>query len=79
MKVQRDVLYLFLCHLEWHQKRNLEAYEELIAALDDRAPDIREVAESLLLRPSPHPQRKKTTTAHGASGRPGWAVARKGG
>ena len=34
---QRDVLYLFACHLEWLTKRNPAAYEELLAALDDHA------------------------------------------
>ena len=59
MKAQRDAVYLFFCHLEWHKKGNLEAYHELVAALDDHDPDIRLVAESLLHLPSPHPQRQK--------------------
>jgi hypothetical protein len=29
----RDTLYLFACHVEWHRKRNLAAYTELLAAL----------------------------------------------
>ena len=78
MKVQRDALYLFLCHLEWHNWGNLVAYKELVAALDDRDPDIREVAESLLHRRSPHPKRQKTTTAHQPSKRP-VGVAQNGG
>jgi hypothetical protein len=32
----RDALYLFACHLEWDTRHNLAAYEELLAALDDR-------------------------------------------
>jgi len=46
----RDPLYLFACHLEWHHKRNLAAYQELLAALDDVDCDIRAVAEALLHR-----------------------------
>jgi hypothetical protein len=49
----RDPLYLFLCHLEWHTRRNLGAYQELIAALDDNDYSIRMVAEVLLHRISP--------------------------
>ncbi len=48
----RDALYLFACHLEWRTKRNLAAYQELLAALDDHDCDIRCVAESLLQRSS---------------------------
>ena len=78
MNVQRDALYLFFCHLEWHNQRNLGAYKELVAALDDRDPDIRQVAESLLHRCSPYPKRLKTTTARDASKGPGWAAAGNG-
>ena len=53
----RDALYLFACHLEWHTRRNLAAYQELIAALDDHDDDIRCLAESLLHRNSPRPER----------------------
>ncbi len=55
---ERDPLYLFACHLEWHQERNLKAYQELVAALDDTNPEIRAVAEGLLNRRSPRPDRK---------------------
>jgi len=51
----RDPLYLFACHLAWHQNGDVKAYQELVAALDDRNPDIRKVAENLLHRPSPWP------------------------
>ena len=44
----RDPLYLFACHLEWQNERNLRAFEELLAALDDPNEDVRIVAESLL-------------------------------
>ena len=47
-----DPLYLFFCHLEWHRKNNLAAYDELLAALDDSDPDIRSVAEVLLRQDS---------------------------
>lgn len=49
----RDPLYLFACHLEWHGRGNLAAYQELLAALDDNDSDIRMVAEALLRRSSP--------------------------
>lgn len=58
MKVQRDSLYLFLCHMEWRNTRNLDAYKELVAALDDHDPDIRQLAGSLLRRSSPRPTPK---------------------
>jgi len=51
----RDALYLFACHLEWRNNRNLPAYQELLAALDDPNNDIRLVAEVLLHRKSPRP------------------------
>jgi len=54
---QRDALYLFACHLEWHTKGNLAAYQELIAALDDHNGGIRCLAEALLHRGSPRPER----------------------
>ena len=57
----RDVLYIFACHLEWNIKRNLAAYQELLAALDDEDGDIRRLAESLLHRSSPRPERTATT------------------
>jgi hypothetical protein len=53
---QRDPLYLFACHLEWHDRRNVSAYQELLAALDDPDDSIRIVAEVLLRRNSPRPQ-----------------------
>ncbi|MGA2003731.1 MAG: hypothetical protein ABSG70_10135 [Terriglobales bacterium] len=51
----RDALYLFACHLEWHTRQNLAAYQELLAALDDQDGDIRRLAEVLLHRSSPRP------------------------
>jgi hypothetical protein len=57
----RDALYLFACYLDWQTKRNLLAYQELLAALDDHDDDIRRIAESLLNRRSPRPQRTATT------------------
>ena len=59
----RDPIYLFACHLEWRDRRNLGAYRELIAALDDPDPNIRCLAEALLQRSSPHPKSKTLTTA----------------
>ncbi len=52
----RDALYLFACHLEWRNKRNLAAYQELVAALDDPDYETRNVAQVLLHRSSPHPE-----------------------
>jgi len=49
----RDPLYLFVCHLEWHNRGNLGAYQELLAALDDNDYSVRMVAEVLLHRSSP--------------------------
>jgi len=64
MKVQRDSLYLFLCHVEWRNTRNLDAYKDLVAALDDPDPNIRQLAESLLRRSSPRPTPKTHQSAH---------------
>lgn len=55
----RDRLYLFLCHLEWRNHRNLAAYNELVAALDDSDPVIREVAQNLIYRRSLRPRREE--------------------
>lgn len=57
----RDALYLFACHLEWLTKRNLAAYQELLAALDDHDGEIRLLAERLLHRSSPRPERTATS------------------
>jgi hypothetical protein len=51
----RDPLYLFACLLEWKHSGKLEAYQELIAALDDPQEEIRVLAECLLQRSSPRP------------------------
>jgi hypothetical protein len=53
---QHDPLYLFACHLEWHNRGNLAAYQDLLAALDDLDYSVRVVAEVLLRRSSPRPQ-----------------------
>lgn len=52
---RRDALYLFACYTEWRHSRDLVAYEQLIAALDDNDEDVRQVAENLLHRTSPRP------------------------
>jgi hypothetical protein len=44
--------------LEWRYWRKLEAYQALVAALDDPENGIREIAELLLHRISPRPQRE---------------------
>ena len=51
---ERDPIYLFACHLEWHYRGNLRAYLDLISALDDQDENIRLLAERLLHRSSPH-------------------------
>jgi len=58
MRVRRDPLYLFACHLEWCDGRKLDAHKELVAALDDHDEDIRHLAELLLHRSSPRPRAK---------------------
>jgi len=55
----RDPLYLFACHLEWRNNRNLAAYQELLAALDEPNKDVRLVAEVLLHRGSPRPESRE--------------------
>ena len=59
----RDPIYLFACHLEWRDHRNLRAYHDLVAALDDPDQNIRNLAEELLHRSSPHPKSKTLNTA----------------
>lgn len=54
-----DPLFLFACQLEWRDRRNLGAYQALVAALDDSEKRIRAVAEMLLHRSSPRPQRER--------------------
>lgn len=51
----RDPLYLFLCHLEWQKYRHVAEYNQLLAALDDGNPAIRQLAESLIQRTPPRP------------------------
>ncbi len=54
---RRDPLYLFLCHLEWRKYGDIAALNQLIAALDDPDPTIRELAEQLTSRRRPaHPR-----------------------
>ena len=59
---RRDPLYLFACHVEWSHRQNLEAHQELVAALDDSDHGIRALAEMMLHRCSPRPQRKRRGT-----------------
>jgi hypothetical protein len=58
----RDLLYLFACHVEWSRRRNLGAHQELVAALDDPDRGIRAMAEVMLHRSSPRPQRERRGT-----------------
>ena len=59
---RRDPLYLFACHVEWNHRQSLEAHQELVAALDDSDQGIRAMAEMMLHRCSPRPQRKRRGT-----------------
>ena len=51
-------LFLFACHVEWHHHRNLRAYQALVAGLDASDERIRAIAETMLHRCSPRPQRE---------------------
>lgn len=53
---ERDPLFLFLCHIAWRDRKDIEAYQVLVAALDDSKVEIRELAEHLLHRASPRPR-----------------------
>jgi len=55
----RDPLYLFACLLAWRQEGDVTAYQELVAALDDGDPHVREAAEHFLHRPWPRIAGKK--------------------
>jgi hypothetical protein len=78
MSVRRDPLYLFACHLEWRDMRKLEAYKELVAALDDHDRDIRALAELLLHRSSPRPEAKSgNSLAHSVASRRRFERARQ--
>ena len=57
--LDRDPIYLFLCHLEWRKHRRIAAYHELLAALDDHDPDIRQLAEDLIRRGSLYPRTRE--------------------
>ena len=70
MKEQRNPLYLFACHLQWREKRDLDAYKYLVAALDDPDREIRKLVESLSHRSSPRPlSERRHITSSMASGR----------
>jgi hypothetical protein len=58
----RDALYLFVCHVEWSHRQSLGAHQELVAALDDSDRAIRDIAEVMLHRYSPRPQRERRGT-----------------
>ncbi len=57
----RDPLYLFVCHLEWRCHKDIRAYAELMAALDDPDQAIRRLAEMLLHRSSPRPPSQRAS------------------
>lgn len=61
---KRDPLFLFLCQLEWRESHDLNAYQELVAALDDSNEVIRTLAEDMLHRVSP--RRRHTPAKNGA-------------
>ena len=64
LKSDRDPLYLFLCHLEWRNRHNLAAYNELVAALDGGEPAIRELARNLIHRQSRPTRSEAVVTGH---------------
>jgi hypothetical protein len=63
-RCSRDPIDLFACHLAWRDHRNLSAYHDLIAALDDPDQNIRRLAEALLHRASPYPKSKTLNPAN---------------
>jgi hypothetical protein len=52
----RDPLYLFLCHLEWRKYRHVAEYNQLLAALDEANPAVRQLAQSLIQPSSRRPR-----------------------
>lgn len=48
----RDAISLFVSYLEWQNRGCLDAYRDLIDALEDVDADVREVAGKLLTRAS---------------------------
>ena len=58
----RDPLYLFFCHMEWRNHGDLAAYNQLVAALDDGDPAIRELAQHSIHRRSSLPTYSETHT-----------------
>jgi hypothetical protein len=58
MAGDQDPLFLFACHLEWYHQRSLRAYQALLAGLDASDKRIRAIAETMLHRSSPRPQRE---------------------
>jgi hypothetical protein len=54
----QDPLFLFACHVEWHRQQDLRAYQALVAGLDDSDKRIRAIAEMMLHRCSPRPQKE---------------------
>ena len=69
-RAHRNPVHLLECHLEWRNRGRLDAYQELVAALDDCDEEARTVAETLLHRPSPRRQlRRKSVRAKFGGGR----------
>jgi hypothetical protein len=48
----------FACHVDWRHRRYLGANQEVVVALDDSDKSIRVIAEMMLDRSSPRPQRE---------------------
>jgi hypothetical protein len=63
----RDPLYLFLCHLEWRKHRHVAEYNQLLAALHDVDPAIRQLAKSLLQRTSARPRDREARLQESAT------------
>jgi hypothetical protein len=62
-----DPLFLFLCHLEWRKHRHVAEYNQLLAALDDANPAIRQLAQSLIQRSSRRPRDREAHLQHSAA------------
>lgn len=62
-----DPLYLFVCHLEWRTYAQVAAHNQLIAALEDPDPSIRELAKHLLRRRSSRPRNREDHLQNGSS------------
>ena len=52
-----DAVNLFAGHVQWRDYADLKAYQVLLTALDSNDEEVRKIAEALLRRKSPRPER----------------------